>query len=102
MRFSLAVEIFELTKLFPREERSSFDDRIRRSSPAQFAQILEKRRYPPAFQSKPSDCETEAEGTRVRLEFCLKSGHLKQEEFEKPDKGKHGYLTERDYVLGQR
>jgi four helix bundle protein len=58
-----AMEIFQLTKEFPLDERYSLVDQIRRSSRSICANIAEawrKRRYQPAFISKLSDAETEA------------------------------------------
>ena len=46
--FQLAMEIFEITKSFPKEETYSLTDQIRRSSRSPCAQIAEayrKRRY---------------------------------------------------------
>jgi four helix bundle protein len=54
LSFELAMEIFELTKSFPKEERYSLTDQIRRSSRSVAANIAEayrKRRYPKAFIS---------------------------------------------------
>jgi four helix bundle protein len=59
----IAMEIFEITKSFPVEERFSLTDQIRRSSRSVAANIIEawrKRRYPAAFVSKLSDTESEA------------------------------------------
>lgn len=62
----VAMEIFEITKSFPIEERFSLTDQIRRSSRSVAANITEawwKRRYPAAFVSKLSDAESEAAET---------------------------------------
>jgi len=76
-----AMRIFVLTKKFPKEEKYSLTGQIRRSSRSVCANIAEawrKRRYEAAFVSKLSDVETEAEETRVWLEFSLKCGYLDQ------------------------
>jgi len=76
-----AMRIFELTRKFPKEERYSLIDQIRRSSRSVCTNIAEawrKRRYEAAFISKLSDAETEAEETRVWLEFSYKCGYLDQ------------------------
>jgi four helix bundle protein len=78
------MEIFEITKGFPPEERYSLTDQIRRSSRSVCQSIGEswrKRRYPKHFVSKISDAETEAEETRVWLEFCLHCGYISKEQF---------------------
>jgi len=79
MAMGAAMEIFELTKKLPYEERYSLVDQIRRSSRSVCANIAEgwrKRRYKAAFISKLNDAECEAEETRVWLEFCLKCRYL--------------------------
>ena len=50
--FELAMEIFEMTKAFPKEEKYSLIDQIRRSSRAVCANLGEgyrKRKYPAHF-----------------------------------------------------
>ena len=73
--FDVAIEIFELTKSFPPEEKYSLVDQIRRSSRAVCSNLAEawrKRRYPAHFVNKLSDSEGEADETRVWLEFSLR------------------------------
>ena len=73
------MQIFEVSKLFPKEETYSLTDQIRRSSRSVCANIAEawrKRRYPNAFVSKLSDADSEAAETQVWLEFALKCGYL--------------------------
>lgn len=92
-----AMRIFQLTKSFPKEERYSLVDQIRRSSRSVCANIGEawrKRRYEAAFISKLSDSEAEATETQVWLEFSLKCGYLK------PDIVKEIYSTYDD-ILGK-
>jgi four helix bundle protein len=93
----LAVEIFELTKHFPTEERYSMTDQIRRSSRSVCANIGEawrKRRYPAHFVSKLSDSEAEAEETRVWIEIAQRCDYLKKEKADNLD-------DRYDKVLGQ-
>jgi four helix bundle protein len=74
-----AMRIFELTKSFPVEEKYSLTDQIRRASRSVCANIGEawrKRRYQAHFVSKLSDSESEAEETRVWLEFSCKCGYM--------------------------
>jgi four helix bundle protein len=78
-----AMRIFEVSKAFPREERYSLTDQIRRSSRSVCANIAEawrKRRYEAHFVSKLSDAESEAEETRVWLEFSARCGYLPERE----------------------
>lgn len=61
--FEAAMQIFELSKSFPKEETYSLTDQIRRSSRSVCANLAEawrKRRYEPAFIAKLSDSEGEA------------------------------------------
>lgn len=70
--FALAMEIFELTKSFPKEEMYSLTDQIRRSSRAVCTHIGEayrKRQYEAYFVSKTSDGDMENTETRVWLDF---------------------------------
>ncbi len=65
--FEAAMQIFELSKKFPVEERYSLTDQIRRSSRsvcANFAEAWRKRRYEAAFVAKLNDCEAEAAETQ--------------------------------------
>ncbi len=73
--FDSAMQIFEMSKSFPRDERYSLTDQIRRSSRSVCANLAEawrKRRYEKAFISKLSDSESEAAETQVWLEFAVK------------------------------
>jgi four helix bundle protein len=58
----IAAEIFDLTNRFPKEERYSLTDQIRRSSRSVGAQIAEawgKRRYQRSFIAKLVDADAE-------------------------------------------
>ena len=66
--FKLAMEIFELSKRFPVEEKYSLTDQIRRSSRsvcANMAEAYRKRRYVNHFISKLTDCDVENSETNV-------------------------------------
>lgn len=74
-----AMQIFEHSKGFPKEERYSLTDQVRRSSRSVAANITEawrKRRYEAAFISKLSDAETEAAETQTWIEFAVKCDYL--------------------------
>ena len=84
----LAMEVFLLRKTFPREERYSLVDQIRKSSRSVCANISEawrKRRYQAAFVSKLSDSETEAAETQVWLEFSFRCDYIEEETFKNLD-----------------
>jgi four helix bundle protein len=77
----LDLEIFEITKTFPLEEKYSLTDQIRRSSRSVCANIAEawrKRRYKAAFIAKINDSETEACETQVWLEIALRCEYLSE------------------------
>jgi four helix bundle protein len=77
--FTTAMQIFELTKTFPKEETYSLTDQVRRSScsvNANLAEAWRKRRYEAHFISKLSDSETEAGETQSWLEFCVACKYL--------------------------
>jgi len=82
MAFETAMKIFEESKSFPKEERYSLTDQVRRSSRSVCANLAEgwrKRRYEASFLSKLSDAEAEAAETQVWLEFSVKCGYLKKD-----------------------
>ncbi|CCQ68240.1 hypothetical protein CWATWH0402_6164 [Crocosphaera watsonii WH 0402] len=77
--FDAAMDIFELSKMFPVEERYALSDQIRRSSRSVCANLVEawrKRRYKAAFVAKLSDCEAEAAEVQVWLKFAVKCQYL--------------------------
>ena len=80
--FKAAMEIFELSKRFPVEERYSLTDQIRRSSRSVCANLAEawrKRRYKAAFIAKLSDSEAEAAEVQVWLKFAVECSYLEVE-----------------------
>ena len=86
--FDAAMEIFQMTKGFPVEERYSLVDQIRRSSRSVCANLAEgwrKRRYPAVFKNKITDAMQEASETQCWLEFCLACHYIKQDVFDKLD-----------------
>ena len=73
------MEIFELTKGFPSEEKYSMVDQMRRSSRSvctNLAEAWRKRRYGAAFIAKLSDAESEACETEVWIEFAVRCKYL--------------------------
>src|SRR5882672_4480385 len=91
------MEIFQLSKMFPSEEKFSLTDQIRRSSRSVCANLAEswrKRRYEAAFVSKLSDSDGEAAETEVHLQFALSCGYLSAQ--------KHAELQDHyDHICGQ-
>lgn len=83
--FRLAMEIFEVSKKFPREERYSLTDQIRRSSRSVSTNIAEsyaKRRYTKHFISKLTDSDGENLETQAWLEFSKECKYIGPEKFE--------------------
>ena len=81
--FAASMQIFELSKQFPKEEVYSLRDQIRRSSRsvcANMAEAWRKRRYEKAFISKLSDSESEAAETQVWLEFAVECNYIDRDE----------------------
>src|SRR5688500_10585710 len=79
----LSNEIFEFTKGFPKDERYSLTDQIRRSSRSIGAQIAEawaKRRYEKHFVSKLTDSDGEQQETQHWVETALDCEYISQEE----------------------
>jgi len=82
--FHLAMEIFEISKTFPKEETYSLSDQIRRSSRsvcANLAEAYRKRRYINHFISKLTDCDAENSETNVWLDFAFACNYLSQENY---------------------
>ena len=90
LAYKLAMEIFNEAKAFPKEERYSLTDQIRRSSRSvatNIAEAFRKRRYPNMFVNKLSDSDAEATETQVWLDFSLDCGYLPPERHKQLNKG---------------
>jgi four helix bundle protein len=82
LAYKLAMEIFNDSKSFPKDERYSLTDQIRRSSRSIATNIAEgfrKRQYPKMFVSKLADADGEAAETQVWLDFARDCGYLPTE-----------------------
>ncbi|HWM24250.1 MAG TPA: four helix bundle protein [Chthoniobacterales bacterium] len=83
-----AKAIFQLSKSFPKEERYSLTDQVRRSSRAVNAMIAEawaKRRYEAAFVSKINDALGEAMETQSWLDHALDCEYITAPQFAQLD-----------------
>ena len=79
LAYKLAMEIFHESKSFPKDERFSLTDQIRRSSRSVAANIAEgfrKRQYPKMFISKLANSDGEATETQVWLDFARDCGYM--------------------------
>ncbi|MDC8005512.1 four helix bundle protein [Aureisphaera galaxeae] len=84
--FGLAMRVFEISKSFPKEERYSLTDQIRRSSRSVCANISEayrKRRYEKHFISKLTDSDAENAETQTWLSFARACDYISKEEEER-------------------
>ena len=83
--FDTAMEIFDVSKSFPLEEKYSLTDQIRRSSRSVCSNLAEawrKRKYPAVFINKLTDAGQEAAETQTWLEFALKCRYINQGTFD--------------------
>jgi four helix bundle protein len=80
------MEIFHLSKSFPREEQYSLTDQIRRSSrsvPMNIAEGYRKRLYEKMFVSKMADADGEATETQVSLDFAYDCSYINKDVHDK-------------------
>lgn len=83
LAYKLAMEIFKITTKFPKEERYSLTDQIRRSSRSivtNLAEAYRKRQYPKHFLSKLSDSDAELAETIVWLDFSKDCEYITSDE----------------------
>jgi four helix bundle protein len=88
--FQLAMEIYEISKRFPKEEKYSLTDQIRRSSRSTCSNVAEayrKRNYPKHFKSKLTDSDGENSETLIWLNLILPINTLEMNS--KNSKAKH-------------
>jgi four helix bundle protein len=77
-----SMEIFRLSKKFPKEETFSLTDQIRRSSRAVSAMTAEawrRRKYEAAFVNKLNEAEGEAAETQTWIEYAVKCEYISAE-----------------------
>ena len=83
-----AKAIFLVSKYFPKEERFSLTDQIRRSSRAVNAMIAEawaRRMYPAAFINKIDEALGEAMETQAWLDHALDCEYLNRQQYSQLD-----------------
>ena len=94
--FGLAMEIFKVSKGFPREETYSLTDQIRRASRSVCTNLAEgyrKRLYEAHFVSKISDADMENSETQVWLDFALACEYI--------SRNSHQELVEKSEEVGR-
>ena len=94
--YALAMEIFEVSKTFPAEEKYALTGQIRRASRSVCLNLREawaKRRYEAHFVSKLTDCDGENSETDSCLDFARDCGYITKE--------KHAVWTESCHEVGK-
>ena len=89
LSFNIAMEIYKLSKAFPKEETYSLTDQIRRSSRSVSSNISEafrRRKYPKSFSCKLNESEAEAAETQNWLDFALECSYISRETHQLVDK----------------
>ena len=79
--YALAMEIFEVSKTFPAEEKYALTGQIRRASRSVCLNLREawaKRRYEAHFVSKLTDCDGENGETDSSLDFAKDCGYISE------------------------
>ena len=82
--FQASMNIFNMTRGFPAEERYSLVDQVRRSSRSvctNLAEAWRKRKYIAVFRNKLTDAMQEASETQSWLEFCSACNYLEEKLF---------------------
>ena len=89
LAYEAAMEIFEISKSFPPEEKYSLTDQIRKSSRSVAVNIREgfaKKRYLNVFTRHCTDAAGSSEETRGWLDFSLDSKYITLDIHKKLDK----------------
>ena len=97
LAFEQAMQIFELSKSFPKDEKYSLTDQMRRSSRSVCANLREtwaKRRYIAHFISKITDCDGENAETETWIDFAKSCNYINEIDFNK--------LLDRNHLIGQK
>lgn len=88
LAFEAAMEIFAISKTFPKEETYSLTDQVRKSSRSVCTNLAEgwrKRRYKAMFVNKLLDAAQEAAETQTWLEFALHCKYINKKTFDSLD-----------------
>jgi len=84
--YKLSMEIFEISKSFPKEEKYSLTDQMRRSSRSVTSCLAEswaKRRYEKSFVNKLTDSLGEENETEVWLDYSMDCKYIQKETHER-------------------
>ena len=94
--YQLAMELFEISKHIPPEERYALIGQCRRSSRSVAMNLREawaKRRYEAHFISKLTDCDGENAETDTSIDFAHDCDYITKEE--------HARLSEMNHEVGR-
>jgi four helix bundle protein len=83
LSFSAAMDIFNLSKTFPKEELYALTDQVRRSSRSISANLVEgwaKRHYENVFRRHLQEAIGSANETKLWLDFARECGYLSLEQ----------------------
>jgi four helix bundle protein len=81
--YAISMQIFQLSKCWPKEEKYSLIDQIRRSSRSVCANLREawaKRRYEAHFISKLTDCDGENGEIDTWLDYARDCGYITRQQ----------------------
>ena len=84
--YEFSMELFGLSKAWPKEERYSLTDQIRRSSRSVCANLREawaKRRYEAHFVNKLTDCDGENSETDTWLDYARDCGYITDDDHQR-------------------
>jgi four helix bundle protein len=82
--YAFAMDVFRTTAKFPKQERHSLTDQLRRSSRSISANIVEgwaKRRYESVFRRQLVDAIGSREETKLWLQFAHDRNYIDRESF---------------------
>lgn len=94
--YQQAMNFFEISKLFPADERYALSSQGRRSSrsvPMNLREAWAKRRYAAHFVSKLTDCDGENAETETSLDFARDCGYITLE--------KHAEMAALNHEVGK-
>lgn len=97
LAFELSMDIFKMTKFFPKEEMYGLTSQIRRASRSvcsNFGEGYRKRQYVKHFTSKVSDADMENSETQIWLDYCLECEYI--------DSANYKLLMEKSLEVGRR
>ena len=79
--YKLSMDIFELSKSFPPEEKYSLTDQVRRCSRSvcvNFGEAYRRRKYPAHFVSKLTDADAENTETEIWIRFAYDCKYINE------------------------